>query len=452
MDRSRERLTIEEYNRKYTQDMLERDIACDTTCTDLGTRPYRSEDKTITSIDWLLKNLPGVNYVLDRMVNYFFANGLATGEEEADKRLNAWLYERKNKNGATNESVLRQAIRRALAYGECGIREYNGDIYTVPVGYYGMLTDRADGIDEVAAYYIRKDRERVTEEINRSEWQAVSTYGDIMQWFSDKGYILLDRSQFIVLRNDTSNVTAESPLLSDKYRIDLITAVYDQLNYDIRYDGPGRTFFFAKDGYAAGDVNDISTGEVLNNTPEAKQSRIDNMRKEIRTLMDQIKHSSSDMVGVLSGAFDREVLHLPRVTKGTDFLDWLDIDTVIMAQVLGMSPVLVEVGELHGNVSMEKLIDNAMLNTIIPKRDGYATQFSEFIASIANVPKVYFDKYDLAQVEDENEAREKVSIVIRNLATAAKNAPSDELVRLIDESAQLLRSSLYDANDTLKKL
>lgn len=452
MDRSRNRMTIEEYNDQYLQDALERMNRCDTQCTDLGMRPYRSDSKTITSIDWLLDNLPGVNYVLDRMVNYIFANGLTSGSEDGDARLDPWLYEQKNRTGSTNYAELRQAIRRTIVYGECGLREYEGNLYHVPVGYYGQLIDREAGIDQVVAYYVRKDRERVKEKISTEEWKNVTQYGDVVQWFDDKGYILLDPSQFLVIRNNTSQLSSESPLLSDKQRIDLLTAVYDQLNYDIRYDGPGRVFFRTKSGYASGDDNDISTGEVLNNTPGARKERLTNARKEIEVLMKQIKNSSSDSVGVLSGAFEDDYIYLPRVTKGTDFLTWLDVDTTIIAQVLGMSPTLLEVGNLHGNISVEKIIDNSMLNTIIPMREMYATQFSEFVGGIVGVDKVYFDKYDMAQIDDENEAREKMSIVLRNIATASAQSGSAEVSKLLDETAEVLRSSLYDDNDNIRTM
>ena len=436
----------------YIQEVLENINNCDTKCVDLGSRPCAPKDGK-TSVEWYMENMPGAQYVLDRQLNYIFANGMTTGEEEADRRLSAWLYERKNRTGATNYAELRQSIGLTITHGECGIRHYNGDIYHLPKGYYGVLLDREDGLDEIVAYYVRKDRRKVAETLDKDSWGRFQSYEDIWKWFDDKGYILLDTADFMMLRNDDTALNARSPFEKDKQRVDLLKGVYKQLNYDIRYDGPGRTFFFTKSGYAEGNENDISTGTVLNNTDGAKEVRLKKAKKEIEQLLTQIKKSTSDSVGVLSGAFDPEhYIHLPRVTKGTDFLSWLDIDTVVMAQLFGMSPTLLEVGELHGNVSVEKIIDNAMLNTIVPMREKYATQFSEFIGRIVGVPKVYFDKYDMQQIKDENEARLKLAQVIKDLGNANHNYETDNIGNLMNEVADMLRSSLYDDANEMRKM
>lgn len=102
-----------------------------------------------------------------------------------------------------------------------------------------------------------------------------------------------------------------------------------------------------------------------------------------------------------------------------------------------------EVGDWSGNVSMGKIIDNAMLNTIIPMREKYAIQFSEFLASHIDVAKVYFDLYDMQQVRDVNEARDKVATTISRLAKVEGNENVDAL---INELVELVRASLY--NDT----
>lgn len=444
--------SMEEQNAKYFQDLMDRDLQCDTTCRDLGNRPYAVEDNSLSAVDWLIEHLPGYNYVVERMLNYMFADGLATGEEKGDERLNAWLYDSKNRSGATNYAELRECLRRSIGYGECGLRKYEGNIYHVPIGYYGRLIDRTDGIDETVLYFIRKDRQRVDGRIRTDEWDEWKDYGDVTSWFDEKGYILLDPSEFQPIERNPATAESVSPLLSDRDRVNLLVAVYDQLNYDIRYDGPGRTLFRLKSGFAEGDENDISTGEVLGNTPEQRTERLDKAKKEVGKLMKEIKNSSSDSIGVLSTAFDDKYIHLPRVTKATEFLNWLSNDTTIMAQILGMSPTLLEVGKLHGNISVQHIIDNAMLNTVVPMREVFATQFSEFIGPLVGVSKVFFNKYNMAQIEDENESRGKMAVVIRDLSTAAKNIDDENLRNLINETAEVLRSSLYDDNKELKKM
>lgn len=433
-------------NSDYLQDVLN-DINTCAPCTDID-HPNTTE-KQVT-IDWMLENLPGIDYVLQRMLNYMFSNGMTTGAgDSADATLDKWLYEQKNLEGATNYSVLRSCIRDAAIRGECGIRLFENNLYQYEKGKYGILYSMKDGIQEVVAYFIKKNGDDVVD-IDTKRWETFVSYDDIGRWFETNGYILLDESEFENLRNDVTTLHGYSPLLRDKQRINLIIAIYERLNYDIRFDGPGRIFLKTKDEYV-GD-NEKSTGEILNDSPNARQERYQNAMQEAQDIAKFIKNSSSDTVGVISGAFENNVIHLPRVTQAKEFLDWLSVDTVVMAQIIGMSPTLLEVGELHGNVSTEKIIDNAMVNTIIPMRENYAIQVSNLMAKAIGVEKVFFNKYDMQQVEDENSIRGKVASIVKDLASANRQSPSDDVAKLIDEFTDVLRTSIYDDNGQLRTL
>lgn len=281
----------------YEEEVLDDMNRCDKTCTGLA---VDEEKKTVVrDVDWLLENLPAIDYVLSRMLNYIFANGLTTGNGESEA-LDRWLYEDMNLQGATNYTVLRECIRNAAVYGECGLRMYEGNLYTVKKGYYGILTYREDGIEEIVAFFIRKDMKKVEEKIDTTDWNF-ALLDDVERWFDNNGYILLDESEFVNLRNDTSYLHGISPLMKDKQRINLLLAVYERLNYDIRYDGPGRLFLHTKDGYVSDETNEVSSGEVLNNSAGMKENRYEAAKKEARRIAKDLKNSTSDMVGVLSG-------------------------------------------------------------------------------------------------------------------------------------------------------
>ena len=439
---------VEEREQEILQDI----IACSSVCGDLGGVAVSKADYTVEEINDLIKELPGVDYVIDRLLNYLFSNGLTTGNETFDQeRLDPWLYEQKNRYDATNYEVLRSVIAQATIYGECGLRMFDGNLYQAQKGYYGMLTRKEDGIEEVVAYFIRKDGKMIDRDFRIDEWNKFERWTDPEQYFDDNGMILLDTSEFVNIRNDTTTLHGYSPFTRDRQRLDLLLSVYERLNYDIDYDGPGRIIVRPKDGYINGD-NDVSTGQIINNSIQAQEARNERAKAEIRRVANEIKNSTSDSVILLSNAFDKDITHLPRVTKATEFMTWLESDTVVIAQVLGMSPTLLEVGKLHGNVSVEKIIDNAMLNTIIPKREKYAVQFSKLIADHLGVEKVYFDKYDMEQVQDENETRQRVSQIIKDLSTANKQSPSENTARLIEEMDDFLRTSIYNDNETPKTL
>lgn len=426
---------------------------CDSTCEPLGMRPVNRGNSLSSMTDWLIENLPSLPYALERTMNYIFSNGLTTGNVEQEEVLSRWLYEQKNRNGATNYAVLREAIWLAHAYGEAGLRWYDGNIYAYKQGYFGLIVEEDNGIEEIVAYYMRNDREKVTADIKDDEWGQWSEWYDAVDYFDRKGLMLLDKSEFVTIRNDTSKLHGTPSLLLDKQRVKLLLSAYERLNYDIDYDGPGRTFFWEAAGYTSDENGVSTTTELLNNSQGSKAEREKKAKEEIRGLAKEIKTSGSDAIGVLSKAIDREhVLQLPRVTKATEFFGWVEGEGEIIAHLLGMSPVLLEAGEWSGNVSMEALIDSAMLNTIIPIREKYAIQFSEFIAGKLNVDKVYFNKYDMQQVRDDNDEREKVSMTIQRLANAYAKEPSEVVKATMDNLALMIDNSIHDDNGDLRSL
>ena len=425
------------------QAVLEQMLNC-SQCTDLGKVRTNTGDLTTLDVEEMTHYLPGVDYVLQRMLNYMFSNGLTTGDSEADRDiLNPWLYETKNKEGSTNYEVIRAVIGEACVYGEGGLRLVENTLYLYKKGYYAMLIDENEGIEQILAYVIRKDGKTITKDIKTDQWDSFSTMRDIYQYFDDGGYVLLDPDEFINIRNDTTYLHGYSPFERDTERINLLGSVYDHLNYDIDYDGPGRIILRPKDGLVNGQ-NEVSTGQIINNSIAAQEARNEAAKAEAARVAGEIKKSSSDAVILLSNAFSENVEKLPRVTKSTEFMDWISSDTLIIAQILGMSPTLLEIGKIHGNVSVEKIIDNAMLNTIIPMREKYAIQFSKIISDHLGVRKIYFNKYDMEQVEDANTQRKKVAEMIRDLCSAHKNNPSEELNSLILEATEFLRTSFHD--------
>ena len=437
-------MSIDDYKQEILDDMNN----CISPCQDI---PTTCENKCkVVNLDWLVENLPGMNYVKNRALNYIFSNGMAAGDEEGDKVLDKWLYETKNRMGSSNYLALREAIGFAIVFGECGLRMYEGHLYPYRKGHYGIFYDMHDGITDIVAYYIRKDGGEVNEDLDKREWEKWESYTDVLKWFDEKELILLDPSEFVNLRNDTSEMHGKSPLLQDKQRIKLLLSVYERLNYDIEYDGPGRIILRPKQDFITGE--EVSTTSVINNSPAAQEQRTKDALKEAARVARDIKTSTSDAVITISSGFQDKIEHLPRVTKATEFFDWISNEGVIVAQILGMSSVLVEVGKWSGNVSMEKVIDDAMVNTIVPLRELYAVQFSEMICSELGVSKVYFDKYDMKQAEDENIARNNMANVIYKLSQSATLLENTEVSALITEVAQVLRKSLYDDNGNLRSL
>lgn len=420
--------------------------------------PKRKRDYGLEKVDEYMRVLPGADYVLTQTLNYIFSNGLTTGSINEDVKLDDFLY-RKNSEGTTNLHVLRDTIGMAITHGACGLRWINGSIYQYKWGTYRILTLLKNGINTVVGYIIAKNGEKVPP--IKFHFDEYREYEDFLRDIDDQELILLDTREFMVIRNDTSLPYGHSPLLRDEARLDLLTAVYERLNYDIRYDGPGRIIIRPKDGFRSGDANDISTTAVISEALKAQKKENEDILREAKRVARQLQGSSSDSVIVLSNAFDDKIEHLERVTKATEFFTWIKNDTLLLAQDFGMSPSLLELGGVSGNVSMTSIIRTAILNSIVPLREKYAQQFSSFLSDRLGVGKLYFNSYDLDEAEDPNTMRTKIVNILSLLnamrVTEGEGENKREVIQplaqqLFEDFANMLSENIHNENDRLEEL
>lgn len=413
-------------------------------CADAGSFVLPRETG-LDRLERLIKTLPGILYIQNLLVDYLFSNGLTTGSIEQDRVLNDFLY-RENMQGDTNLAVLRDVIGTAAVYGEAGLRWYNNDVYMVEPGKYGALIDTKDGIEYPICFFSSEDLRYIHEGDVTVPFDA--TPEDIEQKFEEQKLILLDNSNFVNVRSDTRGIHGESPLLSDQLRVKLLEAVYSRLNYDIEYDGPGRLILRPKDGYVTGDINEVDSSTVMRESVMSARGRMEKAKEEVAKVGKELKNSSSDDVILLSNAFDKDITHLERVTKATQFFDWIDNEGAIIAQALGMSPSLLELGKVSGNVSMQRILDNAMENTIVPLREKYAIQFSPLLSSKLGIEKVYFDKYQLASAPDRETMRTKVV----EMMTMLHSIETPEADKLVKDFAEMLSYDIHNTDGTLVEL
>lgn len=451
-------LRYEELNdeeRRAIDEILESMLECNS-CNDINAMPKRKWSDGLEKVDEYMQVLPGADYVLTQTLNYIFSNGLTTGSIKDDERLNGFLY-KKNKNQTNNKDVLRDTIGMAITHGACGLRWYEGCLYQYKWGTYRILTIKRNGIQQILGYLVHKRGEKVPPV--KFEFKEYTEYSDFIRDIEEKDLILLDTKDFMVVRNDTSRPYGHSPLLADEARLDLLTAVYERLNYDIRYDGPGRIIIRPKDGLAGGDDNnDVSTANVLQGALDGQRRSKEAILAEAKRVANQIKNSSSDSVIVLSNAFDKDIDHLERVTKATEFFTWIKNDTLVLAQDFGMAPSLLELGGVSGNVSMTSIISTAMRNNIVPLREKYAEQFSEFISNHLGCEKVYFDKYEMVEAGDIDTMRTKY-VNMLSLLNAMRVDGQDgtqqiqpKAQELFNDFADMLSENIHNELGTLEPL
>ena len=451
-------LRYEELNdeeRRQIDEILESMLEC-SNCTDIGKMPRRKWGDGLEKVDEYMRVLPGADYVLAQTLNYMFSNGLTTGSIKQDEILDKFLY-KKNGEQTTNKDVLRNTIGMATTHGASGMRWLDGNLYQYKWGTYKVLTFKRNGIKQVVGYLINKNGEKVPPV--KFDFDKYTEYEDFIRDLADQDLILLDTKDFMVLRNDTSLTYGHSPLLRDEARLDLLTAVYERLNYDIRYDGPGRIIIRPKDGLLGGDDStDASTANVLQGALNGQLKNKEALLAEAKRVANQIKNSSSDSVIVLSNAFDKDIDHLERVTKATEFFTWIKNDTLLLAQDFGMAPSLLELGGVSGNVSMTSIISTAMRNTIVPLREKYSEQFSSFIASHLGVEKIYFNKYEMVEAGDVDTMRTKY-VNMLSLLNAMRVDGTDgtqeiqpAAQKLFDDMAEMLSDNIHNETGALEEL
>ena len=437
---------------KFFEDVIRQWTECNQVC-DLAS-PRKRKIEGLEKADRYMEILPGADYVLTQTLNYIFSNGLTTGSILQDEKLGKFLY-RVNDRETTNLHELRDTIGMAITHGASGLRWLNGNVYQYKWGTYRALTYMAGGIRKIVAYVVAKDGGYV--EPFKFDYTDYKEYRDFLSEFNKKDLILLTRNEFKIIRNDTSNVYGHSPLLADQDRLDLMTAVYERLNYDIRYDGPGRLVLRPKDGYIQGDNTDISATQAMSGALENNQKQVEAIKLEAARVAKEIKDSKSDSAIVVSNAFDEKITHLPRVTKATEFFEWLKSDTMILAQDFGMAPSLLELGGVSGNVSMTSIIDTAMENSIVPLRERFAVQVSSFLSPHLNVEKIYFNKYEMRQQEDVNTMRTKIVNILSLLNAMRVKEGDGEVIQpmaqqLFEDFATMLSDEIHNEIDQLEEL
>lgn len=425
--------------------ILDQLLECNTVCKN-GFKLVKHKNES-EEIEWMINNLPTLPYVIDNYLNFMFTNKLTTGDEELDNNvLNPFLYKR-NAKGVTNYSVLRDSIRDMLLYGKSGIRwldEENG-IIPVPAKRYTSIVKKDTeylGFNRTVAYAISINEDEPISlgnkpiELDRDEFR---NSGRILS--KNKDYMVVLPEDFINLRTDTTTENGISKLRQDKQRLELIGNVYQRLNYDIVYDGPGRLIFWMKDNFLNGGDIDVSANEILDQSNATKDLRAERAREEVKKLAQEIKNSSSDNVILGSSYFENKFDHIPRVTKATEFLEYLQMkEGSILAQCIGMTPELIGLGDVSGNVSMEKIIDNAMVNIIIPTREGIATQFSPLLSEKLGLPKVYFDKYEARYNVDRSSESYKYSLAVNSLIQAYQSSVEEGGTIPTDIQNQIMES------------
>lgn len=408
-------------------------------------------------IEWYLHYLPLARYVNNAKNNLIWSNNLTTGDKEADEKiLNPWLYNHRNIKGVTNYSVLRQCTLEADPFGKGGARwlsKEDGIIFVKSMNYGSVLEKNIEyhGFYDTLGYIVSLYEDEKVFDVDATDREYDFNFDRDL--FKTSGYLIdenshkmfIGKDNFLNIRNDPSKENGDSVFNYDKLRIETLTTLYERMKHDLEYDGPGRLILTVKDGYGDAGDNAISTTEVYNNSAAARKERKFNAKQELEQLALQVKESKTDSVIGISNTFDPKITHLPRTTQLSDFQYFIEQEGEIISQLFGVNPVLLSLGQIYGNVSMEKIIDNSMVNDIVTEREKYATQISAWLSPKLGVEKIYFDKYEMTQTYDEMDSVTKKIDAMRTATQAGHPEVAEAL-------AQMVLYQITDANGNYREL
>lgn len=420
-------------------------ISCGSDCGQDFKLPKQSNDY-YKKLEYIISRLPALPYVRESITNLVFSNGLTTGSKDDDDNiLKPFLY-KNNVEGETNYNVLRRAFKESLVYPKYGVRYIDDDKGIVgvdPRRYSALVTDEDSesyrGFYEVFAYVVslgydlKKGTSYTKEDININE-DTLKKEGIIYD--SDKKLMFVPPEHFINLRTDTSTSQGLSKLTSDKERIELLLEIYERLNIDIVNESPGRLLLFLNDSIYEYDES-TSTTKILSDNKEDTEAYRKKVNKEVEGIAKGIRNSGSDSVIAVSNMFKKEnVLHLPKMLNGNDLKWFVEQEGEIVSQILGVNPVLIGLGSMSGNVSMEKILDNEMMNSIIPMREHFAVQISAVLAPILGVDKIYFDKYQLKQINDSSAKLGRLAVIAERFDKMGRDDTVDAIEEYIVDTLE----------------
>lgn len=378
-------------------------------------------DKEREMLDYIAQYLPSFEFFVEQIINYITSNDLTTGDEAQDKVLDNFVFS-ENLMSATNKSVLIKAIREALVYNRSGIRwmsDVDGLVMYSSDSYAKVYDNPKKRIKRTIGYIVSDEDAPITSvDYEHLNFDTENEDGSLTD--STRNVTLVPNENFVELSLFTSK---ENVLLKQKFQVELLLSVLRRMNFDVPYDGPGRLVIKVDEKAVIQDMNKESNSEMKNVQDAAKRTL-----EQGRALAREIKSSGSDNVILLNKKFaDWE--HLPRTNKVTEFFPILDKQDEMVARLFTVPPTPFGAGEMSGNISQEVIHDNFMLNSVVPWRERIAQQVSSLISPKLKLDKVYFDKYEMRQSQQDNErTTANLSMAVSRLIAAGENEKAEEIM------------------------
>lgn len=374
--------------------------------------------ENLETIEELTLNLPDVEYILENIVNYMFTNSLTVRDTDKDKKMYDYLYGH-NFNGQRNLDVIKEVAKGYHKYGYYGLLNTGEGLIGIhPSNIVACVISNKNKpvLSQCLTYlitnnnnyytnyyhspYDRKTGNPKTVNSQYSEEQVLDIIANPEKY--KKEVMVVTEDNFSCVRLDTSKVFCMSPLLKDRKRVSLILNILDRMNYDIARNGIGTIAMQAKDTLEEQITESVEQGASFTGTDLIAVSRTvgeerkQAIAKEIEKFAEELSKTEFNDALVYGGNF-QNLQQLTRDTKSTDFLDFLSqYVPAIVCQMFGVPARLFDLNKTVSNIGTYSIIDNAMKNTIIPKRDHFLGQIMNMLAKAVGLPNehIKFASYE----------------------------------------------------------
>lgn len=360
-------------------------------------------DNTLTyeQVQYLVTNMPGINTILEGIVDYIFAGDMELVKDEDSSIEGETLrdmLDSQNIQGITVMDMFKQLTRELFEQGAVGVRKipakdvHNGhkdSIMIVPKNTYDIIFKESDEIPLVYLPFIYIVRRY--HGLNRKfTWvRANNEVVDPRFEIDEKGNIITgDKDAVALTSEDFTNITMDgsfigvSPFENDKKRTHLILQLLDYFIHDFQRNGVGTLAFKHNESMLAQMRNEAnpSTSAKIFDTSKTNAVFNEEVRENnVKSLADMLSNVEYNDSIIYSDIFS-DMEQLTRDSKPSDYLNLLSIHaTRFSCQIYGVSPQVFDLDAGTGNIGKDEVIKTFILHKVIPWRDKIAIKLTEVI-------------------------------------------------------------------------
>lgn len=361
------------------------------------------QDVTLTyeQVQYLVTNMPGVNTILEGIVDYIFAGEMELVKDEGntvEKSEMKEMLESLNMQGIAVIDMFKQLTRELFEQGAVGIRKipaktkHNGlkdSFMVVPKNTYDIIFKESEEVPLVFQPYIylihryhglnRKTRwVKAGEEINEHDF-IIDDNGNVTN--QSKDTVALTSDEFTNITLDGSFIGV-SPFENDKKRTLLILQLLDYFIHDFERNGVGTLAFKHNETMLARMKNDgqpATSTKIFDSTRTNSLFNEEQREANVRRLSEELAKVEYNDSIIYSDIFS-DMEQLTRDSKPSDYLNLLSVHaTRFSCQIFGVSPQVFDLDEGKGNIGKDEVIKTFIIHKVIPWRERIAVKLTEVI-------------------------------------------------------------------------